>query len=106
MADEYIKRSDALQFVFDACTECMEVCEEFDGIYANCHQCMLEVVKLKLRYMPTADVATVIRCKDCSYFHAGQEIYFCRLWGKWGIEPDGFCFRGKKMEKEDDDGNT
>lgn len=59
MADEYIKRSDALQFVFDACSECMDACEEFDGIYPDCHQCMLESVKLKMRDISPADVVPV-----------------------------------------------
>lgn len=65
MADGYIKRSDALQFVFDACTECMEACEEFDGIHADCHQCLLEGVKLKLRDIPAADVVPGSDFRDC-----------------------------------------
>ena len=58
---EYTEKSAALQFVFDACAECMNTCEEFDGIYADCHQCMLEGVKLKLRDIPAADVRPVVR---------------------------------------------
>lgn len=58
---EYIEQETALQFVFDACAECMDACEEFDGIYADCNQCMLEGVKLKLRDLHTADVRPVKR---------------------------------------------
>ena len=68
---EYIERDAALQFVFDACAECMDACEEFDGIYADCNQCMLEGVKLKLRDLPAADVVE-------------------RKTGKWVIADDGF----------------
>lgn len=72
---EYIRRDEALQFVFDACTECMTSCEEFDGIYADCNQCMLENVKLKLRDADASDLAPVVHGKwivlqkfeDCVY---------------------------------------
>ena len=90
---EYIEREAALQFVFDACAECMDACEEFDGIYADCNQCMLEGVKLKLRDLTAADVRPVVRgkwqsweqdkppCKwySCDYcgFHALSESNYC-----------------------------
>lgn len=60
---KYIEYDVALQFVYDACTECMESCEEFDGIYPDCHKCLLEGVKLKLRHTPAADVRPVRRGK-------------------------------------------
>lgn len=60
---EYIDREAALQFVFDACAECMDACVEFDGIYADCNQCMLEGVKLKLRDLPAADVRPVVQAR-------------------------------------------
>lgn len=103
MADGYIKRSDALQFVFDACTECMEACEEFDGIHADCHQCLLEGVKLKLRDIPAADVVPVVRCKDCVYY----DTVGCTDGFGWcegtmvntGTHDNFFCAEGKKKEE-------
>ena len=90
---KYIERETALRFVFDACAECMDACEEFDGIYADCNQCMLDGVKLKLRDLPAADVRPVVRaawqsweqdkppCKwySCDYcgFHALSKSNFC-----------------------------
>ena len=85
---EYISREAALQFVFDACAECMDACEEFDGIYADCNQCMLEGVKLKLRDLPAADVRPVvrgvwvkngwsIRCSICGYDMPFATRNFC-----------------------------
>lgn len=64
---ECIERDAALQFVFDACAECMDACEEFDGIYADCNQCMLEEVKLKLRDLPAADVRPVVHGEWIGY---------------------------------------
>ena len=72
---EYISREAALQFVFDACAECMDACEEFDGIYADCNQCMLEGVKLKLRDLPAADVRPVVRGKW--EYNPGDNIPYC-----------------------------
>lgn len=85
---EYIERDAALQFVFDACAECMDACEEFDGIYADCNQCMLEGDKLKLRDLPAADVVERkngkwiwddegYHCSECFYHAYGNtaEIY-------------------------------
>ena len=71
---DYIERDVALQIVFVACAECISTCEEFDGIYADCHQCPLEGVKLKLRDLPFADVRPVVRGK----------------WGyRWKVHGDG-----------------
>jgi hypothetical protein len=60
---DYISREAALQFIFDACAECMDYCEEFDGIRPDCNQCLLDGVKLKLRDLPAADVRPVMRGK-------------------------------------------
>lgn len=68
---KYIEYYVALQFVYDACTECMESCEEFDGIYPDCHQCPLEGVKLKLRHTHAADVRPVVRGK---WKYRGQQV--------------------------------
>lgn len=32
-----------------ACQECRDSCEEFDGFYADCNQCLLHGVKEKLK---------------------------------------------------------
>lgn len=98
---EYISRSGALQFVFDACTECMDTCAEFDGIMPDCHQCSLEGVKLKLRDMPAADVRPVILCKDCKKWHRGSlpvaGMHGCDERGDY-TNPDDFCAWAEKLE--------
>ena len=101
---EYIEREAALQFVFDACSECMDACEEFDGIYADCNQCMLEGVKLKLRDLPAADVRPVVLCRDCKHNKGkkiwvdGDETFDCT--NGHGYPPlDWFCADGEKREE-------
>lgn len=59
--DEFVKRKTMLQFVLDACHECRDSCEEFDGIYADCNQCMLNGIERKLLDVPAADVVA----RDC-----------------------------------------
>ncbi len=94
---EYIEREAALQFVFDACAECMDACEEFDGIYADCNQCMLKGVKLKLRDLPAADVRPVVRGKWISHDFAamGKGRYTgsveCSACGRFLPLPENFC---------------
>lgn len=99
---ECIERDAALQIVFDACTECMSTCEEFDGIYADCHQCPLEGVKLKLRDLPSADVRPVVLCRDCKWCHAGYcEKYDDIIPFGCANKPweDWFCADGEKREE-------
>lgn len=48
---------------------------------------------------PAADVAPVVRCKDCKHSRetADGRGLFCSVWGRgwhW-VQPDGFCNYGK-----------
>ena len=63
-------------------------------------QCLGEVL-IKIENAPTADVAEVVRCKDCIHYNAGFE---CLKEG-YGIEcpPDYYCADGKRKETEDAD---
>lgn len=49
--------------------------------------------------LPTADVAPVVRCKDCKHLVAvnvnGKGIPTCRMSGM-EVAPDEFCSRGEK----------
>ena len=58
---EYIERDAAKKLIDNACAECREACEEFDGFYADCNQCLLHGVKNKLPHLPAADVRPVAR---------------------------------------------
>lgn len=55
-----------------------------------------------LRYMPAADVAPVVRCKDCEYceadcLHEGK--YHCFLTDMLGLESDDYCSLAKRMDE-------
>lgn len=42
MEKEYIEREAVNKLLKDACDECRDACEEFDGIYADCNQCIID----------------------------------------------------------------
>ena len=78
--DEYIKR----EAVIDLITR----------RYENPEICTQEINSI-----PAADVAPVVRCKDCKHLVAvnvnGKGISTCRVSGM-KVAPDEFCSRGEK----------
>ena len=77
MPDEYISREAALKYIkSEQCKTCSDI-----GLCGNC--AVLVAVKL-LEKVPAADVAEVVRCKDCRYgeYRAWCEGYACK--GKVG----------------------
>lgn len=81
MVDEYISREAALND-FEACNA------------ANPRWTPQRVKTLLLR-LPAADVAPVVRCRDCIYNIDG--LCFCRrpLGSGVAVEPDDFCRWGE-----------
>jgi hypothetical protein len=72
MPDEYISREAALKYIkLEQCRTCSDI-----GLCGNC--AVLVAVKL-LEKVPAADVAEVVRCKDCrhSKYAAWCEGYAC-----------------------------
>lgn len=101
---EYIDRAEVASLISAACAECRDSCEEFDGFYADCNQCLLHGVREKLQTIPAADVRPVVRCKDCKHGQ-GEKMDF---WNEYeGIEciggvvhrKDWFCADGEKREE-------
>lgn len=65
MPDEYISREAALKYIkSEQCRTCSDI-----GLCGNC--AVLVAVKL-LEKVPAADVAPVVRCKDCIYRIEGR----------------------------------
>ena len=64
----------------------------------NLFQLQAATARAIIEAIPAADVVPVVRCKDCKHFHAGLDSNYCRWWDSWGINPDGFCSCGAKME--------
>ena len=60
-------------------------------------------IMLDIDEQPIADVAEVVRCKDCKYWQGNNNGYPCEecRWGK-GETPDedDFCSYGERKENE------
>lgn len=46
---DVVEKETVRQAFVEACQECRDTCEEFDGFYADCNQCLLHGVKEKLK---------------------------------------------------------
>lgn len=61
----------------------------------------LERAYAEIREMPAADVAEVVRCKDCRYL--GRELdkglYSCDDYNLPYCEPDSYCSHGRRKEE-------
>ncbi len=76
MPDEYISREAALKYIkLEQCRTCSDI-----GLCGNC--AVLVAVKL-LEKVPAADVAEVVRCKDCAAWKRNVGIV---------DGPNGHCF--------------
>ena len=75
MPDEYIRRADALEITTQTC-----------GDYATAFS--------EIRKLPAADVAPVVRCKDCIYRIEGRCFSRTSFINAPAVEPDNFCSWG------------
>ena len=90
---EYIER--------DAVLSDLEAAEKHGGmgmIIAN-------TLKRYVKRVPSADVAPVVRCKDCKYFTKGPYVFdnskcWCACWYD-SVKDDDFCSYGAKNDLED-----
>ena len=95
---EYISREAAIAYIREQSEECQKAFEELggeSGIYADAYNDLAE----DFYSIPAADVALVVRCKDCKHLVAvnvnGKGIPTCRVNGM-EVAPDEFCSRGEK----------
>ena len=95
MPDEYIKRADALQ--------------HFEN-YTPGGSVVKEDVINGLKEIPAADVAPVIRCRDCKHamMTYSGECKYCKMWMQDGVDEalyldgDFYCaFAERKGENAD-----
>lgn len=87
MPDEYISREAALKYIkSEQCRTCSDI-----GLCGNC--AVLVAVKL-LEKGPAADVAPVVRCKDCIYRIEGRCFSRTSFLNAPAVEPDNFCSWG------------
>ena len=85
---EYIERDAALEIV-----------KRTSGDYATAFA--------EIRKIPAADVAPVVRCKDCKYayinsFSAASGVLFCSSSMK-EMQQDDFCSYGERKDGDTDD---
>lgn len=99
--DEYIKREAAIAYIREQSEECQKAFEELggeSGIYADAYNDLAE----DFYSIPAADVAPVVRCKDCKHLVAvnvnGKGIPTCRMSGM-EVAPAEFCSRGEKERR-------
>lgn len=99
--DEYISRKAAIAYIREQSEECQKAFEELggeSGIYADAYNDLAE----DFYSIPGADVAPVVRCKDCKHLVAvnvnGKGIPTCRVSGT-EVAPDEFCSRGEKGQR-------
>ena len=87
MPDEYISREAALKYIkSEQCRTCSDI-----GLCGKC--AVLGAVKL-LEKVPAADVAPVVRCKDCIYRIEGRCFSRTSFLNAPAVEPDNFCSWG------------
>ena len=86
---EYIDLEKAIQGIEEDCSE--------QGYYSKSDAISL------LRAQEVADVASVIRCRDCRFCCAGVMGPWCSLLdGMVVISPDAFCSYGRRKEDTHD----
>lgn len=107
MPDEYISREAAIKYAEHAYHEWNLAMAAADGkrginlVYKRQELC--KAVESVFRDMPAADVAPVVRCKDCKWFadNNGGEWYGCKMFQVVRItpedapNPDDFCSYGE-----------
>lgn len=54
---------------------------------------MLSIIQMDMLKLPAADVAPVVRCKDCIHYDIGGSCIIC---GFQSRKPDDFCSYGER----------
>ena len=110
--DEYISRKAAIAYIREQSEECQKAFEELggeSGIYADAYNDLAE----DFYSIPSADVAPVVRCKDCAHSTLPSEL--TRRYGKPGtltchnmhapsnrrnVGSNDFCSYGERKDGE------
>lgn len=92
---DYIKRTDAVK-----------IAEKYglaNGSALGRHTGLADCIASEISALPAADVAEVVRCKDCEYVrptinvHTGEQAgIWCALHDILNISPNDYCSRGEK----------
>lgn len=95
---EYISRKAAIAYIREQSEECQKAFEEFggeSGIYADAYNDLAE----DFHSIPTADVAPVVRCRECKYYKPDEFECGCDFAGGLPyVKADDFCSYGERKE--------
>ena len=103
--DDYIKRKRAIDAICtDWCgtsnADCKNPFNPEKDEYYHCDGCGdVELIKA----LPSADVAEVVRCKDCKYCDTGidedgNHFLKCLGWAYGGTKEDDYCSHGVRKD--------
>ena len=90
---DYIRRDTAIELMKKEAAEMSESFEELggeSGIYADAYEDAANM----LQDMAAADVAEVVRCRDCIYRIEGRCFSRTSFLNAPAVEPDNFCSWG------------
>lgn len=99
MADDYIKRSDAINAYRTSRSKDNHKTTEGSLVHIQEHNHILHIIDK----LPAADVVEVVRCKDCEYYEIGKShTPYCNnvLNMFEEMKPDDFCSYGKRRTTE------
>ena len=96
MAKEYIEREALMRRIKEI--HCAE-CDSYHG--ARCRACWVDDTLDYIDSEQAADVAEVVRCKDCKYMTQWAYGRYCTVWdGVNGMGDDGFCNYGERRRQQ------
>ncbi len=94
---EYIDRDAIYKAFANACTDVLERASEIEYIAGFSYELVIEI----LDNIPAADVAPVVRCKDCEHFDRNvfdfKGFKICPASGMY-ITPEDYCSYAERKE--------
>jgi hypothetical protein len=84
---EYINRESIRKVLMDVCSD------------ENCPMFIAATIDQVIDYEPAADVAPVVRCKECEHWgtRKADGYGFCCIWGA-SVKENSFCSSGVKED--------
>lgn len=89
---DYIKRTDAVK-----------IAEKYglaNGSVLGRHTGLADCIASEISSLPAADVAPVVRCRDCAHLgaHISGGCYDCKKYMMPYCRPNNFCSHGERKE--------
>lgn len=88
---EYIEREAAIKAMENA---------DYTAIADDADSCKSDYLREIIESVPAADVAPVVRCKECTHLYGAM----CVVCGLLPRKPDDFCSYGERKDGDADNG--